>query len=285
MPQLRQEWPLVFFTALAPVAVGAGAVLSGAFREHGFSPTVFPASIALFGIIAVAFAISSVHIGRKMRMHRAPRNLLRSWLSREIFLLSGCCGLYLVTAAMYFFRQKYEIEPRFITYAFWAASAVGLLGMVSMQRVYLLRSVRLWTGSRALAMLGSTAFLLGTMTAVLIISASEGKRIEDVLWRVYLIFFGPLFLDTLHVYELDRLKRHTLALVLTLTRLPVYLTVLHFLGRVNAVKLAAVMVAALAGDIIVRLFFFGEQTTSFQTELDRVRRRRLASAGPGGGRP
>ena len=156
--------------------------------------------------------------------------------------------------------------------------------MVSMQRVYRLRSVRLWTGSRALSMLASTAFLTGTMAAVLIVHIFEGRLVDDVLWFAYLLFFGPLFLDAVQAQELARLGHRAIAAVFTIMRIPVYLTVMHFIGRVNVVTLVAVMVAALAGDVFVRLSFFGERTTSFTTELESARRRRLVPAGRGGGR-
>ena len=172
MPRVREEWPLVFFTVLAPSAVGAGVVLGCMFKQYKLDETVFHASLTLFGIIAGAFLISSIHIGRKFRMPRAIFNLLRSWLSREIFLLSGSCVLFLAAALMYFFREKYKIEPRFVIYAFWLAAGVGVFGVLSMQRVYVLRSVKLWTGSRGIFMLISTAFLLGTFVAVLILHLS-----------------------------------------------------------------------------------------------------------------
>jgi DMSO reductase anchor subunit len=250
-------------------------LLSSVFKQYELSPLIFPASLTLFGTLAAAFVISSVHIGRKARMPRAARNVLRSWLSREIFLLSAGCALFLAAAGMYFFRDKYEIEPRFITYAFWLASAVGLLGLFSMQRVYLLRSVRLWTGPRSLSMVFSSTFLLGTLEAVLILHIFADKSVEDMLWRFYPVFFVPLLFDAFHVHELMRLGRQVPAWVLAGMRVPVYLGVLHFAGRMDITKFAAAIAFAFLGDIILRLFFFGEQTTSFQTEMASARRLRL----------
>jgi DMSO reductase anchor subunit len=271
VPELREEWPLVFFTALAPASVGAGVVFSSIFKQHHLDPTIFPASLTLFGILAAAFAVSSAHIAHKRRMPRAIRNLFRSWLSREIFLLLASCLLYLAAAGMYFFRDKYSIEPRFITYAFWLASGVGIFGVLSMQRVYTLRSVRPWTTLRAISMLIASAFLLGTMVVLLLLYIFADKYVEDMLWRLFPVFFGPLLLDVLQLYELKRLRLGWAAFFLGCTRLPVYLTVFHFLGRVEIVRLVAVMVLALAGDIVLRLFFFAGQITSFHTEMDRAR--------------
>ena len=127
-----------------------------------------------------------------MRMPRAVRNVFRSWLSREVFLMSLSCALYLASAVMYYFRARYKIEDRFIVYAFWAAPGVGILGLLSMQRVYILRSVRLWTGARAFSMVFSSAFLLGGMEAVLVLHLFSGKSPEDMIWH-----FQPVFLAAL----------------------------------------------------------------------------------------
>ena len=275
MPQLRQEWPLVLFTTLAPAGAGAGVLLSSTFRQYTLDPLIFPASLALFGTIAAGFLISSVHVGRKARMPRAVFNIFRSWLSREIFLLSGSCALFLAAALMYFFRDKYAIEPRFINYAFWLATAAGLTGLFSMQRVYLLRSVRLWTRSRAVSMVFSTALLLGSMEAVLILHLFAGKSIVDMLWRFIPFFIAPLFFDVLQLYELKSIGRKSVVVLFVLFRLVVYLTVFQLIGYVDIVRFGTAMGAAFVGDIILRLFFFSEQTTSFQTELDRARRRRI----------
>jgi DMSO reductase anchor subunit len=277
VPELKNEWPLVFFTTFAPVGVGAGVVLSSLFKQHELNPLIFQASLTLFATMAVAFIISSVHIGRKMSMPRAIRNVFRSWLSMEIFMLSASCGLFLVTAGMYFFREKYSIETRFINYGFWLASGCGILGLLSMQRVYLLRSVNLWTGPRALSMVFSSAFLLGSAEAVLIMHFFDGKSIDDMLWWFSPVFLAPVFFDAIQVYELKRLGHKAVAIVFGVTRVPVYLVVLHLLGRADLTRLVGAMAIAVAGDILVRLFFFGEQTTSFQTELDRARQARLAS--------
>lgn len=282
MPEVKKEWPLMLFTALCPPGVGAGVVLSGIFSRHELNDLIFPASLTLSGTIAFAFLVSSAHIGRRMRMPGAVRNIFSSWLSREIFLLSCSCGLYLAAAVMYFLREKHQIRPEYITYAFWLASGLGVVGLVSMQNVYRLRSVRLWTGLRGISMVFSTAFLLGSMEAVLILHIFDGKSVEDMLWRFMPVFFAPLFFDLLQLRELKRLGHKIIAVVMAVLRLPVYASVFHLTGRMDFQRLVIVMGIALAGDVVLRLFFFGEETTSFRLAIERARQARItpSTAGP-----
>lgn len=287
MPQLRNEWPLVLFTAIAPAGVGAGAVLSYKYYKLEIDPLIFAASLTILGTIVLAFIVSAAHLGRRGRMPRALLNIFRSWLSREIFFMSGSCILFAACALMsffYFFRNKPEIEidPRYIAFAFILASAAGLFGLLSMQRVYRLRSVLTWTGLRGFSMVFSTAALLGTLEAVLILHIFDQKSIVDMLWRYLPMVIVPVFFDGLQVFALKTLGRKVLLTVFVILRLLVYLSAFHLLGYVDVVRLAIMMGMVFVSDIILRAAFFGEQTTSFQTEMAQARRLRLTSRSAGG---
>jgi DMSO reductase anchor subunit len=279
MPRLRNEWPLVLFTAIAPVGVGAGAILSYRYHKLEIDPLIFPASLTILGTVVFAFLVSAAHIGRRERMPRALRNVFRSWLSREIFFMSGCCVMYLACALMYFFRERYEIESRYIAFAFILGAASGLFGLLSMQRVYRLRSVLTWTGLRGFAMVFSTASFLGTLEMVLILHIFDQKSIVDMLWKYIPVLIVPFLFDGLQVYALRSLGRKVLLAVYVILRLAVYLSAFHLLGYVDIVRLAIMMGLLFVSDVMLRSVFFGEQTTSFQTEMARARRLRLASGG------
>jgi len=276
MPRLRDEWPLTVFTSLAPAAVGAGAVLSEKYSRFVLDPIIFPASLVICGTIAAAFLISSAHIGRKMRMPRAIFNLFKSWLSREIFLMSVSCGLYLLSAAMFFFKDKYKIEDQYIIYAFWLATGVGIIGVFSIQRVYIVRSVSLWTGTRALSMLFSSMFLLGFTEAVLILHVFTGEFVGDIIWRYIHLFSIPVVLDVIQLNELKRLGHLFTGVVYAVLRLVPYAIFLQLSGRVDIVRLFVAMGFAFAGDLFVRFSFFGEYSTTFAGEVGSARLARLA---------
>ena len=82
---LDKEWTLVLFTlAVAGLVSWQAAHLFGAVKMP----------LIPFAVISVlAIALTSLHIGKKLRMWRFILNLKGSWLSREIFFFSGFLGL------------------------------------------------------------------------------------------------------------------------------------------------------------------------------------------------
>ncbi|WP_321514794.1 4Fe-4S dicluster domain-containing protein [Marinifilum fragile] len=94
---LDKEWTLVLFTiAVAGLVAWQAAHLMGAIDMQ----------LIPFAIVSVlAIALTSLHIGKKMRMWRFILNLKGSWLSREIFSFSGflgLTGLHLITGNTWF---------------------------------------------------------------------------------------------------------------------------------------------------------------------------------------
>ncbi|PKQ66291.1 hypothetical protein BZG01_11920 [Labilibaculum manganireducens] len=113
---LDKEWTLVLFTlAVAGLASWQAAHLFGK-AEMSLIP---------FAIVSVlAIALTSLHIGKKLRMWRFILNLKGSWLSREIFSFStflGLTGLQIIT------------ENQMIGYV---AMAFGIFSLISVDMVY-----------------------------------------------------------------------------------------------------------------------------------------------------
>ncbi|MDE5418355.1 4Fe-4S binding protein [Labilibaculum sp. DW002] len=113
---LEKEWTLVLFT----IAV-AGLVSWQA--AHLFGKVEMP--VIPFAVISVlAIALTSLHIGKKLRMWRFILNLKGSWLSREIFSFSaflGLTGLHLITEIQLFG---------------YAALVFGIFCLISVDMVY-----------------------------------------------------------------------------------------------------------------------------------------------------
>ncbi|MBI9056208.1 MAG: 4Fe-4S binding protein [Labilibaculum sp.] len=113
---LEKEWTLVLFT----IAV-AGLVSWQA--AHLFGKVEMP--VIPFAVMSVlAIALTSLHIGKKLRMWRFILNLKGSWLSREIFSFSaflGLTGLHLITEIQLFG---------------YAALVFGIFCLISVDMVY-----------------------------------------------------------------------------------------------------------------------------------------------------
>ena len=115
---LRGEWALAAFTTvMAVLAAFMGARLFG-------HPVRHPG--AFLGAGAVALVLSAWHLGRPHRAWRALANLRRSWLSREIALVTVFLGLSALSLLA---------APGNRPLA-WAAALAGLAALFAVDRVY-----------------------------------------------------------------------------------------------------------------------------------------------------
>lgn len=113
---LDKEWTLVLFT----IAVAGLVSWQTAFLFGKVEMKLVP--FALVSVLAIA--LTSLHIGKKLRMWRFILNLKGSWLSREIFSFSaflGLTGLQIIS------------ENQMIGYA---AMGFGLISLISVDKVY-----------------------------------------------------------------------------------------------------------------------------------------------------
>jgi formate dehydrogenase iron-sulfur subunit len=88
----RQDvhWSLVFLLVLSQLAVGAMGVL----WLLGFTGAIVGpwAAMLPLAVASVALAVAPMHLGRPIHAWRALKNWRRSWLSREVLLLSLFAG-------------------------------------------------------------------------------------------------------------------------------------------------------------------------------------------------
>jgi len=131
---LRSEWPLLVFTLLTAILVGwfasGNSVMSGG-------------GLVFLALAAIGAGLSTMHLGRPLRAHRAALNWRRSWLSREIILFSVFGG----TAALYLLTQ-YDV-------AWIAGTVAGFSMLFAMDRVYEV------TGTRGLRLHSAQVLLSG----------------------------------------------------------------------------------------------------------------------------
>ena len=114
---LRSEWPLVGFSLIAAVLVAAFAASAVGSLELSLLP--------FLGLAGVGMGLSTLHLGKPWLAWRALLNLRRSWLSREIALVSGFMGL----AALHFLVP----ERPWLTLS---AAIVGFAALFAVDRVY-----------------------------------------------------------------------------------------------------------------------------------------------------
>jgi len=138
---LRPEhphWPLVWLTLVSQFAVGASATASSA------------ADRLLAAVLAVAAMIGALgHLGRPAVAWKAFRNLRRSWLSREVALLSLYGGL--AAAAV--------LVPALGV----PATIVGVLGVYASARLYIVPGRPSWNSPLTVIRFMATGLAVGPL--------------------------------------------------------------------------------------------------------------------------
>ncbi len=138
---LRPEhphWPLVWLTLLSQLAVGA-SLTAGDNAER----------LIAAGLAASALIGALGHLGRPIAAYKAMANLRRSWLSREVALLS----LYGALAAAAVLFPVLAV----------AAAVAGVAGVYASARLYVVPGRPAWNSPLTVVRFFATAFALGPL--------------------------------------------------------------------------------------------------------------------------
>ncbi|MPY94746.1 MAG: 4Fe-4S ferredoxin [Acidimicrobiia bacterium] len=136
---LRPEhphWSLVWLTLLSQLAVGVSATIGSA-SERALAA----------GLAGAALAGALFHLGRPAMAYKALRNLRRSWLSREVALLS----LYALLAVVAVAAPAAAVP----------AALVGLAGVYASARLYVVPGRPAWDSPLTILRFLATAAALG----------------------------------------------------------------------------------------------------------------------------
>ncbi len=147
----RDEIPLILFTLLAQMAIGAfGTIfmILWLFNDKlAAGQITFVPLLAVGVAITVALLVSFFHLGTPKNAWRTLNHLRKSWLSREIFFTSGFAGLWAIYTGM----RLFHIGTFWVGASLAAVTALcGLIALYSVQSVYRLRSVPAWNTKRTL---------------------------------------------------------------------------------------------------------------------------------------
>jgi Fe-S-cluster-containing dehydrogenase component len=183
---LQKEWPLAVFTlGIASLVALITAAAAGALS---IAPWLFvPSAVAVM-------AIAGAHLGRKDRGYRAVLNVRRSWLSREIVVVS----LFVALASAWLL-----VAPSSTTVG-WAAALVGFAGLVCADSVYGVlpggpgyrhSASVLLTGAAIAAVAGTNVILAVPLVALKAwMYLNEARRLPSpaTIVRAALGFAGPI---------------------------------------------------------------------------------------------
>ena len=150
------ELPLVFFTTLSQIAVGAFLFLTMTeARESLEQKTVRFCACVIFLCAVLSMACSTAHLGDPAGGWRALLGLDHSWLSREILGINTFCGMVVL---YFFFSARNAALHRFCGIL---GSVAGLLSILSTSLVYTLPSRPAWDSPFPLLFFLLTTFAAG----------------------------------------------------------------------------------------------------------------------------
>lgn len=163
------ERPLVFFTLLAQMAVGAFITLGG----FALPLAAYAARLPVFGVglvMLAALLASLLHLGSPQRAYRAIANWRTSWLSREILSAGAFAG----GLALFNLLQWLDAPSSLRAAVFWLTALAGLGLVFSITRVYSLRTIPEWSTWRTTAAFLASAALLGPLLAGTLLFLERG---------------------------------------------------------------------------------------------------------------
>jgi len=171
----QPHWPLVFMLVLTQLSAGAFAtVWMLDLFQHGIHLRSLAVALAL---AAVSLGTASLHLGRPMFAWRALKGLRRSWLSREVFVLSLFAGLAMAYAAGALLDFPHQLPVGLLTVA------CGLTGVLCSARIYMVPARPAWSSRYTLAEFFSTVLLLGPQFVWLLEFGALGTVDRDWLIR------------------------------------------------------------------------------------------------------
>lgn len=272
-----KEHPLVAFTILAQLAVGAflaqGLLLSGPAASTAASNSLL---LANGPFLLLALLASLFHLGSPAVAYRAIANLGSSWLSREILfalLFTGLGGGYAALA-------RWGSLPGGTQTGLRALVAVCGLGLIlCMAKLYMLRTVPAWNHWLTPASFLATSLLLGSLSAGVAVAAVEQHNLAALRWSgrtgLLLLALALAFacLTGAHLARLKqpersqgikhpqfqrRLHRLRLALLLASALVMVLFQATGVDGQMQAAPAAFFLAfaLALAGEVLGRYYFY-----------------------------
>lgn len=247
------ELPLVFFTTLSQIAVGAFLFLTiTEARESLEQKTVRFCACVIFLCAVLSMACSTAHLGDPAGGWRALLGLDHSWLSREILGINTFCGMVVL---YFFFSARNAALHRFCGIL---GSVAGLLSILSTSLVYTLPSRPAWDSPFPLLFFLLTTFAAGpALLQFLLLQKKQAVQFPLVRIISLVLLAGVVISIAYAVVQADHLMLPTGWLVLRMIvglLLPLFL-----LKKISVPSAAAHRLSLLAFLLIVLGELLGHQ--------------------------
>lgn len=261
------EWPLILFTVLSQLAVGAACTLwlLETLGKPLKAEKVKPLVGSLVAVLGGGLLISLLHLGHPLLAFRAITNLGSSWLSREVVLFS----ITLVMLVLYYLKVS-DADPNGRKGVGGLASLVALLALIASALVYTLPARTAWGNLYTTFFFITTAAILGPMYVSFFLSRKGDSPFNPAPWVGttalisgigFMLYLSMLLKGTPESYQtaLNLLGSASFwARALLNWLLPAVILLNAYLKKtkVNQGTLAALFLLVLIGEVLGRELFY-----------------------------
>ncbi|MBM4765282.1 DMSO reductase [Bacillus sp. B15-48] len=195
-----KEWPLLIFTLLTQLAVGAYLffVIIRSFQnkiDSKVSTKVTKRGMFFVGPVTVlALFFSIFHLGDPFGAYRSLGNIATSWLSREILFAGLFFGLWIVSYLM-------ERRGNWNLIIGWVTSIVGLVSIFSMASIYATTVFPAWTDLNTYLAFYGTTILFGAVVSMMaiLISKESSEGLTTVLKGIGLVGLAAIIVQLVYM--------------------------------------------------------------------------------------
>jgi DMSO reductase anchor subunit len=256
----RSEIPLIIFTLLAQMAIGAFLtsimVLWALGNKQVAMHITFIPFLSVGAAITVALLVSFFHLGKPKNAWRALNHLRKSWLSREIFFISGFTGLWAILTGLSLFQIG--------TFLAWTSLAIltgfcGLAAVYSMQRVYQLRSVPSWNTIRTLLEFTISTVGLGCLLTGTLLPRDTPAEVMGWIALAGIIFFSAAGIATRSIANSENVMLSKWRTGLILVGLLGIMALLIWPTSAGTGSMFLVFILSLAEEAIGRWLFYARR--------------------------
>jgi Fe-S-cluster-containing dehydrogenase component/DMSO reductase anchor subunit len=157
--------PLVWMLLLSQA--GVGMLLWEALATFFNIPLSPWITAVVVGLVALALALATLHLGRPLKAWRFLLGLKTSWMSREILVFN----LFMLAASAEFWNEGLQTPDW--TWGKTMMLCTGLLGIFCSAMIYIKTHRTTWSPFRCFLRFGGSTFLLGLFGALLVSLADE----------------------------------------------------------------------------------------------------------------
>ena len=197
---INAEWSLVFFTLLGQFSTGLllctliFRLFPAAVSNESIEKITRSAAKTAFVLMAIALALSFLHLSSPLSAIYALSNLGESWLSREILMVATYAFLSFVLLLLILYRPGNQLLQKILMSVTVLA---GLAMVYTMARLYMIETVPVWNTPKTLVAFYTSVFLVGSAIFMVIFSKNLEKTTGKAIQKpasILLIMAAGLFL-------------------------------------------------------------------------------------------